>query len=708
MEMTLSRLGLADLRAVLTNTVLPIGILALIAMMVLPLPAFLLDIFFVGNILVSLLILMVAINTFRPLDFSSFPSLLLIATVLRLGLNVASTRIVLSRGHEGTDAAGQVIEAFGEFVISGNFAVGIFVFIILIIINLVVITRGAGRVSEVSARFTLDAMPGKQMAIDADLNAGVLSTEEAAKRREDISSEADFYGAMDGASKFVKGDAIAALLILAVNIIGGLIIGLSQHDMGVGQAAEIYLLLSVGDGLVAQIPSLLLAIATAIIVTRVSSTQNMAAHIGRQVSISSAWIPVAGVLLLIGFMPGMPNFLFLIAALIAASAAYFVHLSEQKTETQPVETEEEVEEKAPDKIELSDVTDNAPISVQIGYGLVEMVDEDAGGPLVNRITSIRKQVSKTLGFVVPPVRIRDDLSLKANQYRIRIGQTIVGEDEAFPNRKLAIPGENSYIQLDGQPVKDPTFGMDAIWIRNEQEAEAEANNYVVVAPEAVIATHLSSLVYKYAGELIGQDDVQSLLDNLSQTSPNLVESVVPKIVPLHDLTGILRLLLKERVPVSDLRRILEVLPPLSARNLSIEETAEALRPELASLLIQQVAPLNTPLPVITFDGELEHMLINMQRQSPEGELILDTDLAQRLLENLTRVNEQLSAEGRQAVVVVSPIIRRSLARIIRQHIDDIVVIAFSELPETRKVDVVATIGSDPEQDGDPNTDPNTI
>lgn len=712
MEMTLSRLGLTDLRAVLTNTVLPIGILALIAMMVLPLPAFLLDIFFVGNILVSLLILMVAINTFRPLDFSSFPSLLLIATVLRLGLNVASTRIVLSRGHEGTDAAGQVIEAFGEFVISGNFAVGIFVFIILIIINLVVITRGAGRVSEVSARFTLDAMPGKQMAIDADLNAGVLSTEEAAKRREEISSEADFYGAMDGASKFVKGDAIAALLILAVNIIGGLIIGLSQHDMGVGQAAEIYLLLSVGDGLVAQIPSLLLAIATAIIVTRVSSTQNMAAHIGRQVSISSAWIPVSGVLLLIGFMPGMPNFLFLIAALIAASAAYFVHLSEQKTETQPVETEEEVEEKAPDKIELSDVTDNAPISVQIGYGLVEMVDEDAGGPLVNRITSIRKQVSKTLGFVVPPVRIRDDLSLKANQYRIRIGQTIVGEDEAFPNRKLAIPGENSYIQLDGQPVKDPTFGMDAIWIRNEQEAEAEANNYVVVAPEAVIATHLSSLVYKYAGELIGQDDVQSLLDNLSQTSPNLVESVVPKIVPLHDLTGILRLLLKERVPVSDLRRILEVLPPLSARNLSIEETAEALRPELASLLIQQVAPLNTPLPVITFDGELEHMLINMQRQSPEGELILDTELAQRLLENLTRVNEQLSAEGRQAVVVVSPIIRRSLARIIRQHIDDIVVIAFSELPETRKVDVVATIGSDPEQNSeqnsDPNSDPNTI
>ena len=697
MEMTLSRLGLTDMRAILTGTVLPIGILALIAMMVLPLPAILLDVFFVANILVSLLILMVAINTFRPLDFSSFPSLLLIATVLRLGLNVASTRIVLSRGHEGTDAAGQVIEAFGAFVISGNYAVGIFVFIIVIIINLVVITRGAGRVSEVSARFTLDAMPGKQMAIDADLNAGVLTTEEAARRREEIANEADFYGAMDGASKFVKGDAVAALLILAVNIIGGLIIGLSQHDMNIGTAAEIYLMLSVGDGLVAQIPSLLLAIATAIIVTRVSSTQNMAAHIGRQVSISSAWIPVAGVMFLIGFVPGMPNFLFLIAASIAAAAAYFVQLSEQKTDVAQEEPEEEVEEKAPDQIELSDVTDNAPISVQIGYGLVEMVDEDAGGPLVNRITSIRKQVSKTLGFVVPPVRIRDDLSLKANQYRIRIGQTIVGEDEAFPNRKLAIPGENSQIQLDGQIVKDPTFGMDAIWIRNDQEAEAEANNYVVVAPEAVIATHLSSLLYKSASELIGQDDVQTLLDNLAQTNPNLVESVVPKIVPLHELTGILRLLLKERVPISDLRRILEALPPLSARNLSMEETAEALRPELASLLIQQVAPLNMPLPVITFDGELEHMLINMQRQSPDGELILDTELAQKLLESLTRVNEQLSAEGKQAVVVVSPVIRRSLARVIRQHIDDMVVIAFSELPETRKVDVVATIGGETDQ-----------
>jgi flagellar biosynthesis protein FlhA len=699
MEMTLRRFGLDDPRAILTGTVLPIGILALIAMMVLPLPALLLDVFFVSNILVSLLILMVAINTFRPLDFSSFPSLLLIATILRLGLNVASTRIVLGNGHEGTDAAGEVIEAFGEFVISGNYAVGIFVFIILIIINLVVITRGAGRVSEVSARFTLDAMPGTQMAIDADLNAGVLSTEEAANRREEIAKEADFYGAMDGASKFVKGDAVAALLILAINIIGGLIIGLAQHDMALSQAAEIYVLLSIGDGLVAQIPSLLLAIATAIIVTRVSSTQNMAAHIGRQVSLSSAWIPVVAVMTLIGFVPGMPNFLFLAGAAIAGLAAYFVRRTEKTTQAAEVQAEVDAEtvEESPDKIDLSEIADNAPISIQIGYGLVEMVDENVGGPLVNRITGIRKQVSRSLGFVVPAVRIRDDLTLDANQYRVRVGQTIVGEDEIFPNRKLAIPGDTSQIKLDGLSVKDPTFGMDAVWIRNEQEAEAEAGGYVVVAPESVMATHVSHLLYKYASEFFGQDDVQALLDNLSQSAPNLVESVVPKLVALHELTNILRQLLKERVPISDLRRILEALPPLVARNLSQMEIAEALRPELAGLLIQQVAPLNTALPVITLEGDLEHMLINMARQSGDQELVLDNRLAEQLLQTMTQTTEQLSAEGRQAVLVVSPHIRRQFAHIVRQHLDDMIVLSFNELPESRKIDVVATIGADDPQ-----------
>ena len=452
---------------ILKSGILPLGIIILVAMMVLPLPVFLLDVFFVSNILISLVILMVAMHTFRPLDFSSFPNLLLIATVLRLALNVASTRVVLGQGHNGNDAAGQIIEAFGNFIVAGNYAVGIFVFIILVIINLVVITKGAGRVSEVSARFTLDAMPGKQMAIDADLNAGVLTAEEATNRRAEIAQEADFYGSMDGASKFVKGDAIASILILAINIIGGLIIGISQYDLPVSTAAENYVLLSIGDGLVAQIPSLLLAISTAIIVTRVSSKQDMASHIGDQLSISKAWIPVSAVLLLIGFVPGMPNLLFIAAAVVAATAGFLSRRVERKRE---VEVDDEnndssiEEDSDSDQLRLEDITDYSPVSVQLGYGLVEMVDDDTGGPLVERITGIRKQVSKALGFIIPAVRIRDDLTLSSNQYRIRIGQTIVGDDVIYPDRKLAIPGDDTNIKLDGIEVRDPSFGMDATWI----------------------------------------------------------------------------------------------------------------------------------------------------------------------------------------------------------------------------------------------------
>ncbi len=699
MNMTLSRFGFGSAAGFLSTMVMPVGILVLVAMMVLPLPAFLLDTFFVTNILVSLLVLMVALHTYRPLDFSSFPSLLLIATVLRLGLNVASTRIILGNGHEGTSAAGKVIEAFGAFVIAGNYAVGIFVFVILVIINLVVITKGAGRVSEVTARFTLDAMPGKQMAIDADLNAGVLTNEEAKLRREDIAKESDFYGAMDGASKFVKGDAIAGILILAINIIGGLIIGVAQHDMSFSSAAESYILLSIGDGLVAQIPSLMLAIATAIIVTRVSTTEDMAAHIGQQISLSRAWIPVSAVLLLIGFVPGMPNFLFLAAAAVAGFAGFMMRRKEQSEsdidQTQGADALVEDEGKtAPDQINLVDVTDNSAVSVQLGYGLIGMVDETTGGPLVNRITGIRKQVSKALGFVIPPVRVRDDMALQANDYRIRIGQTIVGEDRVYPDRKLAIPGDATSVKIAGIEVKDPTFGMDAIWIDRHKEAEAESNGYVVVEPESVLATHISQVMYKFAHELIGQDDVKLLLDNLSQTSPSLVESVVPKLVPLHALTGILSELLAERVPISDLRKILETLANLAGRNLGIIESAEALRPGLAGLLIQQIAPLNQPLPVITLSSELEHMLISMSRQSNDGGLLLDSGLAERLIKSIAQASEKTSADGRQAVLVVSPQIRRQLSTIIRQHIDDLAVLGFTELPDNRKINVIATISGD--------------
>ena len=695
MELTRSNTSLTgNLTDMLKSGILPLGIIVLVAMMVLPLPVFLLDVFFVSNILISLVILMVAMHTFRPLDFSSFPNLLLIATVLRLALNVASTRVVLGQGHTGNDAAGQIIEAFGNFIVSGNYAVGIFVFIILVIINLVVITKGAGRVSEVSARFTLDAMPGKQMAIDADLNAGVLTAEEATNRREEIAQEADFYGSMDGASKFVKGDAIASILILAINIIGGLIIGISQYDLPVSTAAETYILLSIGDGLVAQIPSLLLAISTAIIVTRVSSKQDMASHIGDQLSISRAWIPVSAVLLLIGFVPGMPNLLFIASAIVAATAGFLARRVERKRETKKENEDEDdkIQDAGDtDQLSLEDVTDYSPVSVQLGYGLVEMVDDDTGGPLVERITGIRKQVSKALGFIIPAVRIRDDLTLSSNQYRIRIGQTIVGDDLIYPDRKLAIPGDDTNIKLDGIEVKDPSFGMDATWILPSQQNEAEEKGYVVVAPESVLATHLSQIFYKHSGKLIGQDDVQTLLDNLSQTAPSLVESLIPKLVPLHNLTGVLRELLSERVPISDLRIILESLAGLVGKNLSVIETAEAIRPNLAGLLIQQVAPLNQALPVITFNSELEHMLIKMAKQNGEEGLVLDNELATKLISNISDLNQKLVSEGNTAVLVVSPNIRRQISGIIRQHVEDLIVLSFTELPDNRKVNVVATI-----------------
>ena len=698
MDLTFGSINISRYLDIIGKAILPLGILALVAMLVLPLPTSLLDTFFVSNILVSLLILMVALHTYRPLDFSSFPNLLLIATIFRLALNVASTRIVLTEGHTGSNAAGQVIEAFGKFVIAGNYTVGIFVFVILVIINLIVITKGAGRVAEVSARFTLDAMPGKQMAIDADLNAGVLTPEEATERREEIAKEADFYGAMDGSSKFVKGDAIAGILILIINIVGGIIIGISQKGLPIATAAETYILLSIGDGLVAQIPSLLLAISTAIIVTRVSSNHDMATHIGKQISISRAWLPVAGVLALIGLVPGMPTGLFLIAAIVAAGAGFAAKNFEDKNlqgsqaNLEGSDVSEGEENK--DEVDLSDVTDYAPISIQLGYGLVEMVDNNSGGPLVNRITGIRKQVSKSLGFVVPNVRIRDDLSLEANQYRIRIGQTIVGEDEIFPDKKLAIPGDEATTKVQGIEVKDPTFGMDAIWISNFQQNEAEANGYVVVAPESVLATHLSQILSKHSAQLIGQDDVQILLDNLAQSAPSLVQSVVPKLVPLHNLTSILRTLLNERVPVSDLRCILENLAVLSSQNLSITDTAEALRPHLSGLLVQQVAPLNQPIQVITLSGELENMLIKMVRQSGDEGLILDANLAQQLIKGISEAQQKVTSDGKTAVLVVSPAIRRQFASILKQHIEDLLVLAFTELPDNRQINVVATISSE--------------
>jgi flagellar biosynthesis protein FlhA len=674
---------------------IPLGIMILITMMVIPLQPWMLDILFTSNLLVSLLVLMVALQTFRPLDFSSFPTVLLFATVLRLGLNVASTRVILKSGHNGTDSAGSIIEAFGEFVMSGSYAVGLFVFAILVIINLIVITKGAGRVSEVAARFTLDAMPGKQMAIDADLNAGIITSEEAKTRRTEISKEGEFYGAMDGAAKFVKGDAVAGILILLINIIGGLIIGTVTHDLTINQSAETYILLTVGDGLVAQIPSLLLAMATATIVTRIASdNSDLAGQISKQMGLSKAWVPVSAVLLLFGLVPGMPNILFLLGSLFSGYIAWF---TSKRSEDGKTEENLEIKEDSENigKIEIDEVSDNASISLDLGYGLISLVDSNdkkSAGPLISKITGIRKQVSKDLGFVIPNVRVKDDLSLDANSYKIRIGHTIVAEDKIYVDRKLAMPGDETQLKVQGIQVKDPSFGLDAYWIEQHLVAKAESNHYMIIEPEAVIATHLNQILIRYAGELISQDDVQSLLDNLAKSNPQLVQSVIPKLVPLHYLTIILRNLLVERVPVNDLKKILEALSSLSEKKLSPDELSEAVRPAISSLLIQKISSVNEPLDVITFNADFEQMLISMSKKSGSDGLLIDPTLAKQMIKSIIEIGEKTPMDSSSLVVVTSPIVRKDLSILLRQHIDDIVVLSFTELPENKRVKVIATIG----------------
>ena len=674
------------------NTLMPFGIIALVAMLVLPLPVALLDTFFVVNITLSLLILMVALHTQRPLDFSSFPNLLLLATVLRLGLNVASTRIVLKEGHTGPDAAGRVIEAFGDFIVSGNYAVGLFVFSILVIINLVVITKGAGRVSEVSARFTLDALPGKQMAIDADLNAGILTPEEAKERRADVAKEADFYGSMDGASKFVKGDAIAGILILVINVVGGLMIGLLQHDLSIGVAAQSYILLAIGDGLVAQIPSLLLSIATAIIVTRVSSAENMSEHISSQINLSAAWLPTSLVIFTLGLIPGMPNTLFIIFALITAMLGF---LARRKETSADVPEEEDNTSATVDEntFDVSAVKDDAKISLNIGFGLVSLVSEADTASLVPSVTKLRKDTSKRLGFVVPGIRIRDDIDLEPSQYQIKIGQKIVADDIIYHEKILAIPGEGVQMMIDGIEVKDPSFGVDAVWIEPELENDAKSKGYVTIDPTSVLVTHLGQILTNHAADLLGQDEVQELLDNLEITQPNLVQTIVPKVIPLHQLTKVLQNLLQEAVPVSDLHVIISELASMNVQKLSNEDISEALRPKLVPLLIQKLSKFKDTLPLLTLAPDLEQLILTSVRQNPDEKmLLLDSGLAKKILSNLNDASEALSAEGKAAFLIVAPQIRRHVANFVRSQLPAINVLSFTELPENRSVEIAFTIG----------------
>ncbi|TCP88563.1 flagellar biosynthesis protein FlhA [Sphingomonas sp. PP-CE-1A-559] len=669
-------------------SVLPLAILLLVLVMVVPIPAFMLDIFFVANIAISLAVLMVALNAQKPLDFSAFPTVLLFATLFRLGLNVASTRIVLVHGHEGESAAGHVIEAFGTFLIGGDYVVGIFVFAILMIINMIVVTKGAGRVSEVSARFTLDALPGKQMAIDADLNAGLITPDEAKARRVEVSTEADFYGSMDGSSKFVKGDAVAAMLILAANIIGGLILGPVSHGMTIADAAHNYILLAIGDALVAQLPSLMLSIAAASIVTRVTSDKDLAGQIGGQFGSPRTWTPVAVILALLGILPGMPHMVILPAAAIAGFAAWKLRQIERRPAPVVVVPVETIDQS---KIGWEEVTDGMQVNLDIGYGLVPLADERRGSPLMGRITGVRRQLSKELGFVVPQVRVRDDINLAPYVYRILVNGVVVGEDTVSPDEMLALDTGQAFGDLYGKKVKDPTFGLDATWVDAGDADAATGAGYLVVDPGTVMATHLNHLLGQNAAELLGQDEVQALLDGLKERAAQLVAALAP--LPITTLTQVLKGLLAENVPLKEFRRIAGAIAVAAQRTQDAEEIIETIRPELGALIIQKLCGVREPLRVMTLEGQLEGLLGQAMRADQSRRHVIEPDLGRRIVEALQRAAEPLIAEAKPFALVVQPTIRIAIRKLVRTCLPDTPVMSFFEVPEEKAVEVVAVIGA---------------
>ena len=668
---------------------LPAAILLLVVLMVVPIPAFMLDILFITNIMLSIAVLMVALNAQKPLDFSAFPTVLLFVTLFRLGLNVASTRVVLGQGHEGPGAAGHVIEAFASFLIGGDYVVGLLVFAILIIINMIVVTKGAGRVSEVSARFTLDALPGKQMAIDADLNAGLMTPDEARARRVEVATEADFYGAMDGSSKFVKGDAIAGLLILFINIIGGLIIGPLSHGLSLSEAAEVYINLSVGDALVAQVPALLLSIAAAAIVTRVSSPKDLQGQIGGQFNSHRTWAPVSGILVLLGLLPGMPALIIMPAAAGAGYMAWRMY----KVSQLPPPPEPAAPPADLSKIGWDEVTDNMQVMLDIGYGLVPLVDERKGAPLMGRITGVRRQLSKELGFVVPQVRVRDDINLAPFTYRIVIGGVVMGEDQASPDEMLALDTGQAVAPIRGKEAKDPTFGLDARWISSADADSATAAGYLVVDAGTVMATHLNQLLIQNAADLLGPDEVQSLLDGLKDRAGQLVASLCPQPVSLTTLTQVLRALLAENIPLKEFRRIAAAIANAAQRTLDADEIVETIRPELGPLIIQKLCGVREPLRVMTLEGQLEALLGQAVRSDPSRRHTIEPDLGRRIVDALQRAAQPLLGEAKPFVLVVQPSIRIAIRKLVKTVLPDTPVMSFFEVPEDKSVEVVAVIGA---------------
>ena len=681
------------------NIGVPLLLLTLLGMMTLPVPPFLLDTLFSFNIALSIVVLLVSVYALRPLDFAVFPTILLVATLLRLALNVASTRVVLLDGHSGGDAAGKVIQSFGEVVIGGNYAVGLVVFLILMIINFVVVTKGAGRISEVSARFTLDAMPGKQMAIDADLNAGILTQDEAKLRRQEVGSEADFYGAMDGASKFVRGDAVAGILILMINILGGIGVGMLQHDLDFSRAMEVYTLLTIGDGLVAQIPSLLLSTAAAIMVTRVNSESDVREQVVDQMFTSPKALTVAaGILVVMGLIPGMPHFSFISLGFACAAGAFFIQkrvlLDEQVVEDQSraqALVDAQQSQSPSGELGWDDVSPVDIIGLEVGYRLIPMVDKNQSGELLGRIKGIRKKLSQEIGFLVPAVHIRDNLELPPNGYRISLMGVTLGESEVHPDRHMAINPGQVFGNIEGLPVKDPAFGLDAVWIDNAIKDHAQTLGYTVVDASTVVATHMNTLLQKHVHELLGHEEVQQMIDRLARYSPKLVDTLVPETVSMSVLLKVLKGLLAEQLPVRDFRTIAEAIVANSAVNQEPMQLIESVRTALARSIVQEIYGSENNLSVFTLAPAMEQMLMKPSAGG-SAEVTLEPGLAEQLQRSISETAQAQELKGSPAVLLVPGPLRPVLAKFVRFSSHALHVLSYNEIPDDKQVTIEATVG----------------
>ena len=673
----------------------PVLVIAILAMMILPLPPFMLDMLFTFNIALSMIVLLMSLYTLKPLEFSIFPTVLLLTTLLRLSLNVASTRVVLLEGHTGPDAAGKVIEAFGHFLVGGNYAVGLIVFIILVIINFVVITKGAGRIAEVSARFTLDAMPGKQMAIDADLNAGLIGEDEARRRRAEISEEADFYGSMDGASKFVRGDAVAGIIIMLINVIGGLIVGVVQHDMSFASAAERYTLLTIGDGLVAQVPALIISTAAGMVVSRVSSSADLNQQLlGQMFSKPQAIFLSAGILALLGILPGMPHIAFLLMAAGLGGLGYWL-VQQSRLAAEAKAAAEAAPPPAPTEPEEVGWHDVAPVDrlgLEVGYRLVPLLDKGQDGELLRRIRGIRKKIAQDIGFLVPPVHIRDNLQLRPSAYRLTLKGVTIAENEVQVGKFLAINPGRVFGTVQGQATTDPAYGLPAVWIDGGLREQAQTFGYTVVDAGTVIATHLSKLINEHAPELLGREETQQLLDHMAKESPKLVEDLVPKQLSLATVQKILQNLLEEKVHIRDMRTILETLAEHAARNQDPDELTATVRAALSRAIIHEIFGGVQELQVMALEPGLENILVQALSARGEGGVGLEPGLAERLVRDTVNATDRQSQAGQPAVLLVPPGVRALLSRFLRRSAPMLRVISHAEVPDGKAIKVVQMIG----------------